>query len=231
MAERLPASIHFATAHNLTATQPRRGGCESATRWFRPNGASKKNGMQQIHSPYSENKSLASVHRSWGFPTDEELLWLLDQGLNDNALWPISGATVRFDGGTFDLASDGERALTFRAEDCGEVVDLIAWQPRTNQLASWFGQAFCLGDVDDIFNPATYFAGDALHVYETPLQWLQAERKGVVIVRPDLAHAYLANSQRLAFSDARFAQVVKAWLQPPKPTVEIFVAVEERAAA
>lgn len=187
--------------------------------------------MRQIHSPYSENKSLAAIHRSWEFPTDEELLWLLDQGLNDNALWPISGATVRFEGGTFDLDSDGERTLTFRAEDCGEVIDLIAWQPRTGQLASWRGQAFCLGDVDDVFNPATYFAGDALHVHKTPLQWLQAERNGIVILRPALAHVYLANRQRVVCSDAAHARQVERWLQPRKPTVEIFVAVEEWAAA
>jgi hypothetical protein len=85
--------------------------------------------------------------------------------------------------------------------------------------------------VDDIFNPATYFAGGALYVHETPLQWLLAEREGIVILRPDLARAYIANCQRLAFADAAHARRVERWLQPPKPTVEIFVAVEERAAA
>ena len=85
--------------------------------------------------------------------------------------------------------------------------------------------------MDDVFNPATYFAGGALRVHETPLQWLLAEREGIVILRPDLAHAYLANCQRLACSDAAHARQVERWLQPPKPTVEIFVAVEERAAA
>ena len=59
--------------------------------------------MQKIQSPVVQNKSLASVHRSWGFPRDGELRWLLHQGISDAALWPISGATVRFDGSTFDL--------------------------------------------------------------------------------------------------------------------------------
>ena len=184
-------------------------------------------------SASDKDESLTSVHRSWGFPTDDELRWLLCQGVSDTALWPISGATVCFDlkHGTFDLDPAGERALIFRAEDCDEVIDLIAWQPRTGQLASWRGQAFCLGDVDDVFNPATYFADGALPVYETPLQWLLAEREGIVILRPDLAHAYLANCQRIAFSDAAHARRVERWLQPPKPTVELLVAVEERAAA
>ena len=186
--------------------------------------------MQEIHSPFAENKSLASVHRSWGFPSDDELRWLLRQGISDAALWPISGATVRFDRSAFDLDDSGERALIFRAEDCGEVIDIVAWQPRTGKLASWRGQAFCLGDVGDVFNPATYFFGGALHVHETPLQWLLAEREGILILRPDLAHAYLANN-RLVCSDAAHARQVERWLEPPKPTVEIFVAIEERSAA
>ena len=150
-------------------------------------------------SASDKDELLTSVHRSWGFPSDDELRWLLHQGISDTALWPISGATVCFDlkHGTFDLDHAGERSLIFRAEDCDEVIDLIAWQPRTGQLASWRGQALCLGDVDDIFNPATYFAGGALRIHETPLQWLQTEREGIVIVRPDLAHAYLANCQRI----------------------------------
>ena len=188
--------------------------------------------MQEILAPYSENKSsLASVHRSWGFPTDDELLWLLDQGVNEHALWPISGATVHFDRGTFEIDDTGERALTFRAEERGEVIDLIAWQPLTGKLASWRGVAFCLGDFDDVFNPGTYFADGALHVHETPLQWLQAAREGIVILRQDLAHTYLADRQRIVCSNAAHARQIERWLKPPKPTVEIFVAVEQRAAA
>lgn len=187
--------------------------------------------MEQITDFYSEHLSLKSVHRSWGFPNDDELLWLLDQGVSNKALWPISGATVRFNVATFELDHDGERALVFRAEDRGEVIDLIAWQPRTGTLASWRGQAFCLGDMDDIFNPATYFAGDALRVHATPLDWLLADRDGIVIVQPDLAPACLANCQRIRCSSKAHARQVENWLKPRKPTVEILVEVEERAAA
>jgi hypothetical protein len=185
--------------------------------------------MEQIWSFYPQDKPLSAVHRSWGFPNDDDLCWLLDQGVSDEALWPISGATVRFDGATFDLDDEGERALTFRAEDCGKVIDLIAWQYRSEKLAAWCGQAFCLGDVDDIFNTATYFGGGALRVHATPLDWLLADRDGIVIVRPDLAPAY--NCQRIRCSNAAHAREVEQWLQPHKPSVEILVEVEERAAA
>jgi hypothetical protein len=190
------------------------------------------NFTEQSQALHSENQSLSSIHRSWGFPTDDQLLWLLDQGVSEKALWPISGAIVRFDGATFDLTDEeGERTLTFRAEDRGEVIDLIAWQPRTGALASWRGQAFCLGDLDDIFNPATYFAGDALRVHATPVDWLLADREGIVIVRPDLAPAYLSHCQRIRCSNAAYARHVKKWIQPRQSSVEILVEVKERAAA
>ena len=187
--------------------------------------------MEHIDFLYPQNKPLSAEHRSWGFPNDDEVLWLIDEGVSDEALWPISGATVRIDGSRFYLDHEGERALTFRAEDRGKVIDLIAWQPKTGKLASWCGQAFCLGDFDDISNPATYFAGDALRIHKTPLEWLLADRDGIVIVRPDLASAYLANCPRICCSNENHARQVEKYLQPAKPSVEIFVEVEERAAA
>jgi hypothetical protein len=193
--------------------------------------AQRKEAMEQIWSFYPQDKPLLAGHRDWGFPNDDELRWLLEQGVSESALWPISGATVRFNGGTFDLDHEGERALTFRAEDRSEVIDLIAWQPRTGVVASWRGQAFCLGDLDSILNPATYFAGDALRVHATPLDWLLSEREGIMIVRPDLAPAYLANCRRIRCSSQAYARQVEDWLKPHKPTVEILVEVEERAAA
>ena len=158
----------------------------------------------------------------WGFPIDDELYWLLDQGVGEDAHWPISGATVRFDGLTFDLDHTGERALTFRAEDCGKAIDLIAWQPCTGALGSWRGQAFCLGDMDDIFNPATYFDCDALRIHATPLDWLLADRDGIVIVRPNLAPAYLANCERVRCSEGKHMPVnrLEKWIKPRKPSVE-----------
>lgn len=179
--------------------------------------------------------SNAQASQQWQTPalSPVELRWLRGQGLSRAAIlspWPIGATNVTFTGKAFKLDANGERALTFLVEDCGEAIDIAARQPRTGKLATLLGTGFAIGQ-EAIFNPATYFAGDALLVHETPLQWLLAERKGIVILRPDLAHAYLANCQRLAFSDARFAQTVKAWLRPPKPTAEILVAVEERAAA
>lgn len=166
-------------------------------------------------------------------PSLAELRWLRGQGVSRAAIlcpWPIGATNVIFYGEGFELDPNGERVLTFLVEDCGEVIDIAAWQPRTGQLATRRRAGFAIGQ-EAIFNPASYFADGALKVHGTPLQWLLADREGIVIVQPDMAHAYLANCQRLAFPDAAHARQVEQWIQPLKPTVKIFVAIEERAAA
>jgi len=168
-------------------------------------------------------------------PIIAEVRWLRSQGVSRSAIlhpWPLGATTVKFNGDTFQLDPNGERVLTFLVEDCGEVIDIAAWQPRTGKLATWLGAGFAIGQ-EAIFNTATYFADGVLRVHETPLQWLKAEREGIVIVRPDLGYAYLAHCQHVACSGARFGKKLDLWLQPPKPTVEILVeiaSVEELAA-
>jgi hypothetical protein len=167
-------------------------------------------------------QSLSALHRSWGSPdkfNDAQIWWLLNQRVTPDAMlnpWPIGVATVCFDGNIFDHDPEGVPALTFRATDRGEVIDLIAWQPRTGQIASLCRTAFCLGDIDDVFNPATYFAGDCLRVHRTPLDWLKADRDGICIVKPALTYAYLRDAPRLSFTDVELAKAVRAWMQPPK---------------
>jgi hypothetical protein len=175
---------------------------------------------------------LSSVHLSWGCPpSDDDIRLLLDHGVDGDAMtqpYPIGAANVHFDGNTFDIDPRGQRALTFRAEDRGEVIDLIAWSPISGELASWRGIAFCLGDLDQIFNPATYFMGGVLRLHRSPLEWLRANRDGILIVQPQLAYACLRNACRLSFS---YAQQAERWLEPPKPSVELLVEVHGSAAA
>ena len=153
---------------------------------------------QLVH--LSRLQSLEAFHRGLGFPTDAQLRWLLDQGIDGDAMalpWPIRAAAVHFDGYSFDFDAQGERALIFRAEDRGEAIDLIAYQRRTGKLASWRGVAFCLGDQDQTFNPATWFMGGALRVHANPLTWLKSGRDGIVILRPELTYAMLRNAHRV----------------------------------
>ena len=177
----------------------------------------------------------AAMTIPWDIPTETEIRWLLDEGLSDTALMMptlIRAANVKFlDFGTFDFDIYDERAFVFMVQDAGVNVDLIAWEPARGALATWRGAAFALGQ-EAIFNPATYFDGGALRVHRNPLEWMRAERGGIVIIKPELAYAYLRNVPRLSFADPANAQEVKRWLQPPTPTVEILIEVQaERAPA
>ncbi len=170
----------------------------------------------------------------WGIPTEAEILWLLQQGFSENALMKptlILAANVTFlDNRAFDLKVGGERAFVFVVAENGHVLDHVAWDPKRGALASWRGAAFALGQ-DAIFNPASYFDDSALRVHRTPLEWLSAERDGIVIVQPQLTYAYLRDA-RLSFADRAFAQKVKRWREPSTPRGELLIEVpSERAAA
>src|SRR5262245_451441 len=105
--------------------------------------------------------SLGEQHRAWGIPSDEDVLWLLEQGIPETWLytpWPILRTTVSIDHGYFCEDADGDRPLIFRCVDRDTIVDLTAWHPESNRLATWLGAGFCIGNIDDIFNPGTYFA-------------------------------------------------------------------------
>ena len=117
----------------------------------------------------------------------------------------------------------GTFSITFRALDRGEVIDLIAWNPETGALASWMGAAFCLGDLDDIHNPATFFMGGALHVHADPLQWLKAGREGIVILRPEMAHALLRNCRRIMCAKYEHALQLERWMVQPRVATEILI--------
>ena len=169
------------------------------------------------------------------YPTTAELERLFAHGVTAEAMaepWPIRSARVVFDGlHGFDFNRNGKPALIFKAEDRGEELDLVAWEPSTVKLASWHGNKFCLGDFDQIDNPATYFMDGALRVHADLLDWLRANREGIVILRPDLTYAYLRHCPRLVFADQRHAERVWRWIQPPMPTAELLVEVREELAA
>jgi hypothetical protein len=169
------------------------------------------------------------------YPLEAELEWLFVHGVAQEAMtkpWPLRSARVVFDGlYGFEFKRDGDPAIIFKAEDRGDEVDFIAWQATTGKLAPWHGCTFCLGDLDQLYNPATYFMGGSLRVHCDPLDWLRADREGIVILRPDLTYAYLRHCTRLVFADQSHAERVWNWMQPPMPTAELLVEVPEELVA
>jgi hypothetical protein len=179
------------------------------------------------------SERLISQLRALSYPDENQLRWLMHrQGVSDTALLRpthIRAANVTFlDSYTFDFDAAGVPALLFEEDE-----DWIAWQPKTGQIASWASKAFALGQ-DAIFNPATYFVGSMLRVHQSPLEWLKAERDGIVIVQPQYAHSYLRDAC-MSCGDQTFAKQLTEWIQPPPPKAEIFIEIlgeaEEQAAA
>lgn len=105
----------------------------------------------------------------------------------------VTGAEF-FEGHRFDFSENGTPAAVIEVigDDAETVVDLCAWlvdQPQ--QFATALGHADGLG-VWQVQNPATYFGGRPLLVHKTPLAWLQANCRGVVILNERSAPRWLA---------------------------------------
>jgi hypothetical protein len=171
---------------------------------------------------------------SCGTPNGKELLWLHKQRVSMAAItrpWIIGAEGVRFDGKAgFDFDKAGNRALIFRAEASGITTDLVAWSTHENRLASWHGSAFCIGDVEQCFSTASWFAGGGLRIHASPLDWLRARGAGIVILKPQLCWAYLRQVPRIICADIAHAETVRAWMKPPRMLTEFFVDTEEIAA-
>ena len=169
----------------------------------------------------------------WDIPSEAEIRWLLHQGFSESALMTptlIRAANVEFlNGRTFDFDVGGERAFVLVVADNEFVVDFVAWEPKRGALATWRGAAFALGQ-EAIFNPASYFDGKALRVHRTPLEWLKAERDGIVIVQPQLTYAYLRDAP-LSFADRAFAETVTRWREPSSARGALFIEVPAEGTA
>jgi hypothetical protein len=164
-----------------------------------------------------------------------ETAWLTKRGVSFKALlgdWPVGAANVSFDGkGHFNLADDGERALTFVSFNAGVPIDIIAWRPRSGQIASYTGAATFLGDQDDLINPATWFDGDLL-IHATPLEWLQHDRVGLVIVNFKRAGACLRNVKSVFCRDINVARKIRSAVRAAsKPIVKIYTAASKQGMA
>jgi hypothetical protein len=165
-----------------------------------------------------------------------ETAWLTKRGVSFGALmgdWPVGAANVDFDGkGHFDFREGGQRAFTFAAFNAGAPIDIIAWRPRTGQIASYTGRACFLGDEDDAVNPATWLDGGDLLIQASPLEWLQHEREGLVIVNYKMAGAYLRNAKSVFCEDIDIGKKLrKAVRAACKPTLKIYTAAPQRGKA
>jgi hypothetical protein len=138
----------------------------------------------------------ARAELNWrGDPTVDWLDFIRNNALDVPTVWRFAGVLavthcVFYDHRRFDFADPAERetkpaaVIEAHGDDAETVIDLVAWPlDAPGRFGSLFGDAMLLG-VDRVGNPATYFGGQHLQLYRTPLAWLQAGCAGAVIIDP-----------------------------------------------
>lgn len=125
--------------------------------------------------------------------------------------------------GRFDEEPEGEMFLAFP-----EAEDVVFWRPSSDQLTTWNGRAFALGE-DTAFNAGTYSFGGKLNLYRSPLDWLRNGCDGCVIIDWNRAWSRLQDIPRIAI-DKTLRLQYRRHMQPPKGP-EAFVVINWRAAA
>jgi hypothetical protein len=117
--------------------------------------------------------------------------WLRRQGVDVPLVLNVVGPIVEHDiiifkKGIFDFArpgaTDAVRAVVHVAlgNDAETPKDLVAWtRDRPDRIFRCLGAVQAIG-IDQLFNPASYFAGRPLRVHRSVLAWLAADCDGVV---------------------------------------------------
>jgi hypothetical protein len=117
--------------------------------------------------------------------------------------WSMQVDLVAFYGDFFQFADDddtrGLQVITMGVMSLDGLIDVMAWHPSTERQAMWTGHGFALSEykIGDHVGPGS--AG--LAVFRSPMSWLCAGCKGIVIVRKTLAHSALANVPVLIAED------------------------------
>jgi len=158
--------------------------------------------------------------------TPQQIDWLLDNGVAEETILPLLPLRCargrKAVDGRFEPRADGHSFVAFF-----EAEDVVLWQPRTGDIATWNGRAFALGEAA-ITDAATYSFDGTLNVFADPLTWLQHKRDGIVIIEWGLTFDRLRHAPRIAVQEELTHQF-RRYMRPPMPQVYVFS--EERAAA
>lgn len=140
----------------------------------------------------------------------------------------LGAGEITVQNGKFRRLFRGERAIILPVFGAaGYLTDLIAFRLSTPRSFWGFGAGGFAALGENEIERADFF-GEPLQVYETPLQWLQAGRKGCCILNWTRCWSlYLSNVPALQFEDRDFAARATARMQRPLPVPPAMV----RAAA
>ena len=151
----------------------------------------------------------------------EAIDWLLASGVTIDTVatpWAVRSARVTFEptGRYRPCPGLGEFAYVLPLIDDG-IVDLVAWSPKNDRLASRLGRGGALGQ-GRLGIEGVGTTDRPLPVWRSPLNWLRAGRRGVVIADPVVA-AHLFAGTILQAEDRAHATEVSEALRLPPPTV------------
>lgn len=117
-------------------------------------------------------------------------------------------------------------AFVVPAIEADELLDLIAWHPKSGRLASLNRQAGVL------IGPVTPSADEPLTVFPEPLAWLRACRRGAVVVHESLARPFLLDLPAIQAADVEHGESLQAMLTKVRiPRIVVPAFPHERAAA
>jgi hypothetical protein len=150
-------------------------------------------------------------------PSTEAIRWLLAQGVVAETMarrWAIGANYVLFHPwGRYTPCVCGEFAFVFACQTVDGLSDLAAWQPSTGRLMTRLGAAGLLGqrEAEEAHDDIT---DRPVSVWRTPLNWLRAGRKGVVIIDRETA-AHILGGLPVIPEDEAFGRVLRALRVPP----------------
>lgn len=166
---------------------------------------------------------LAACWEIPGFIADE----FQSQGISREILEKVSiyeGTIVWVNAHRFEFAQlcrscgsgEGEPAFITPIHDSeGCLVDLVAWDLQGKRLGTWLGFGWALGQ-RSVLHPRL---SKGLPVHRTPLNWMRAGAKGIVILNTRLAHSYLVDAGPLIAEDAKHRLELAAALAQPLPRI------------
>lgn len=100
--------------------------------------------------------------------------------------------------------------------------DWVLWNHQTGKYAFYAYQHFAVGE-EWISHPSRIYSGACLEIFATPLEWLAANRRGIVIIDWKQAHDRLRDCHRIAYPKSLSALYHKH-MKPKSP--EAFLRIE-----
>lgn len=166
-------------------------------------------------------------------PPQAAIDWLVRQGVARLDLvrpWPVYVARVQFLADRrYAPVTFGTLAYVLPVLDDGAILDVVAWAPKTGETATRFGVGAMLGK-GQIGCEGRGTTGLAMPIWRTPLNWLRAGRRGLVVI-DDTVAAHLLAGIAVAAEDRDHVRDLERRLRVPGPRIVAAVTQQERAAA